>query len=124
MTTAWNTPMKRYILLFGALGLAGCFLPLVGGISVFDLRHFRFAAWLIVAAFALPVIVAWRGTAAATVLAGLAGFGYLGLKLGPRAIDLVLHAGLGGKLIGVAVVGGAIATIGAVFEARDRAPAA
>ena len=116
--------MKRYILLFGGLGLLGCFLPFVGGTSLmlFDLRQFQWRAWLVVIAFLLPALVAWRDNAASTVLAGLAGFGYLGWRLGPRAIDLVLHAGIGGKLIGVAIIGGAIATIGAVLESRgDRA---
>lgn len=110
--------MKRYILLFGLLGLVGCFLPIAGGITLFDLRHFRFGAWLVVLAFVLPVLVAWRGNTAATVLAGSAGFGYVGWRLGPRAVDLILHAGIGGKLIGVAIIGGVLATIGAFLESR------
>ena len=112
--------MKRYIAMFGALGLVGCFLPLIGGtsISVFDLRHFTVRAWLTVVAFLLPIVVARRGNAATTALAGLAGFGYVGWRLGPRSVDLVLHGGIGGKMIGIAIIGGVIATIGAVLESR------
>jgi hypothetical protein len=40
--------------------------------------------------------------------------------LGPRTIDLVLYAGIGGKLIGIAVVGGVIATVGALLERSRR----
>lgn len=105
--------VKNYILTFAVIGLIGCFLPLVGGssVSLFDLHHLTWRAWLIVGAFAAPALVAWRGTPASAALVALAGFGYLGLRLGPHSADLVLRAGLGGKLIGVAVVGGLIATI-------------
>jgi hypothetical protein len=107
----WNTPMKRYILLFGLIGLAGCFLPLVGGTSITVMRIHTLRAWLTILAFAIPALVAYRSNAAATVLAGIACFGYLGLRFGTRALDLILYAGIGGKLIGVAIVGGTIATI-------------
>jgi hypothetical protein len=110
--------VKSYILGFALLGLVGCFLPLVGGtsLSLFDLHHLTWRAWLIVGAFAAPALAAWRCTPAATTLVAFAAFGYLGLRLGPRSIDLVLHAGLGGKLIGAAIVGGLIATVGALCE--------
>ena len=114
----WNTPMKRYILLFGLIGLAGCFLPLVGGTSITVMRIHTLRAWLVILAFATPALLAHRSNAAATVLAGIACFGYLGLRFGTRAIDLILYAGIGGKLIGVAIVGGTIATVGALLESR------
>jgi len=116
--------MKRYLLLFGLLGLVGCFLPLVGGTSLtlFDVRQLQGRAWLVVVAFLVPALVAWRGNSASTVLAGIVGFGYLGWRLGPRAVDLVLHGGIGGKLIGVAIIGGVIATIGAFLESRSAEP--
>ena len=110
--------MKRYILLFGLIGLVGCFLPLIGGTSITVMRIHTLRAWLTIIAFAVPVIVAMRSTTAATVLAGLACFGYLGLRFGTRALDLVLYAGIGGKLIGVAIVGGVIATVGALLESK------
>jgi len=110
--------VKNYILGFAVLGLIGCFLPLVGGgsVSLFDLHHLAWRTWLIVGAFAAPAVAAWRAPAAAATLVALAAFGYLGLRLGPHAVDLVLHAGIGGKLIGAAVVGGLIATVGALCQ--------
>ena len=113
--------MRRYLLGFALLGLVGCFLPVIGGtsISLFDLHHLTWRAWLIAAAFAAPAVTAWRGSAT-TVLVSAIGFGYLGLRLGPRSADLVLYAGIGGKLIGVAVVGGMIATVGMILERTRR----
>ena len=80
--------MKNYIAGFAVLGLIGCFLPLVSGasVSLFDLHHLTWRAWLIVGAFAAPAIAAWRASAAAATLVGLASFGYLGLRLGPQSI--------------------------------------
>jgi hypothetical protein len=126
MNNAWNTPMKRYLLLFGTLGLVGCFLPIVRGthLTLFDLRHFTWGAWLVVLAFLAPVVVACRGNTASTVLAGIAGFGYVGWRIGPHAARLVIHGGIGGKLIGVAVIGGVIATLGALLESRVERAAA
>jgi hypothetical protein len=110
--------VKNYILTFAVIGLVGCFLPLVGGhaVSLFDLHRVTWGAWLIVAAFAAPALAAWRGTPGVAALVALAGFGYLGLRLGPHSADLVLRAGIGGKLIGVAVVGGLIATVRTLCE--------
>lgn len=110
--------MRRYLLGFAVLGLIGCFLPMIGGtsISLFDLHHLTWRAWLIAAAFAAPAVAAWRRSA--VVLVSAISFAYLGLRLGPRAAYLVLYAGVGGKLIGIAVVGGVIATVGVILERR------
>jgi len=115
--------MRRYIVGFSILGLVGCFLPMIGGtsISLFDLHHLTSRTWLIGAAFAAPALAlaTWRPSAA-SVLVTAVSFAYLALRLGPRSLDLVLYAGIGGKLIGIAVVGGVIATIGAALEAAQR----
>jgi hypothetical protein len=113
--------MRRYLLGFALLGLVGCFLPMIGGtsISLFDLHRVRWHPWLVALAFAAPALAVWRGSAA-TVIVSAISFGYLALRLGPRALDLVLYAGIGGKLIGVAVVGGVIATVGAMLERSRR----
>ena len=113
--------MRRYLFGFALLGLVGCFLPVIGGtsISLFDLHHLTWRAWLIAAAFAAPALTVWRGSASA-VIVSVIGFGYLALRMGPRCTDLVLYAGIGGKLIGVAVVGGVIATVGMVLERTRR----
>jgi hypothetical protein len=115
--------VRRYLLGFAVLGLVGCFLPLIGGtsISLLDLHHLRghgaLRSWLLVAAFAAPLVAAWRCRPATAGLVAVVSFGYLALRVGPRCLDLVLYAGIGGKLIGVAVVGGVIATVGALLEA-------
>lgn len=121
--------MRRYILVFALLGLLGCFLPAVGGTSLtlFDLRYLTWRdpmgwrAWLIAAAFAAPAIAIWRTGARPARIVAAVGFGYLALQLGPRCLHLVLYAGIGGKLIGVAIVGGALATVGAFLERRGYA---
>ena len=102
--------MKRIISIFAVLGLVGCFLPLVPGISLFDLRHAGegWHVWIVLAAFALP---AWVGMAASeservAALIGTASFGYLVYKFGSGVFDLVVHASLGGMLMGVAIIGG------------------
>ena len=122
--------MRRYILGFAILGLLGCFLPAVGGTSLtlFDLRYLTWRdpmgwrAWLIAAAFAAPAIATWRASAASARLVAAVSFGYLALQLGPRCLHLVLYAGIGGKMIGVAIVGGALATVGELLERRRRMP--
>ena len=118
--------MRRYLLGFALLGLIGCFLPAIGGTSLtlFDLRYLTWRdpigwrAWLIAAAFAAPAIATWRARPTAALAVAAIAFGYLALQLGPRSLHLVLYAGIGGKLIGVAVVGGALATVGALLERR------
>jgi hypothetical protein len=116
--------MRRYLLGFALLGLVGCFLPMIGGtsISLFDLHRLAWHPWhpwLIAAAFAAPALAAWRNSAAIIIVAPIS-FGYLALRLGPRTLDLVLYAGIGGKLIGVAVIGGVIATVGVMLERSRR----
>src|SRR6185503_5366817 len=49
--------MKRIISVFAVLGLVGCFLPVVPGVSMFDLHHVDWHVWLVLAAFALPAYV-------------------------------------------------------------------
>lgn len=102
--------MKRLILAFGVLGLVGCFLPLVPGLSWFDMRHLDqgWTVWLVVAAFALPAYVgATRSESDRTAaIVALSCFGYLGYKFGTGVFDLVFHASIGGIMMGVALVGG------------------
>ena len=117
--------MRRYLLVFAVLGLVGCFLPIVGGTSLnlFDLpsrlSYRTLHPWLVAAAFAAPALATWRASRAAVIVAAVC-FGYLALRLGPHSLDLVLYAGLGGKLIGIAVVGGLLATVGALLESTRR----
>ena len=114
--------MKRFIFAFGLLGLVGCFLPLALGVSLFELRHFDpgWQVWLMIAAFAVPTYVGWsrsEGERAAAIV-GTASFGYLTYKLGTSVFDLVLHASIGGIMIGVATVAGLASSLLALSAAR------
>jgi hypothetical protein len=116
--------MKRIIFAFGVLGLVGCFLPLMIGMSWFDMRHFDqgFAVWVVVAAFALPAYVgAARGEGErVAALVGTGCFGYLAYKFGTGVFDLVVHASIGGIMMGVAIVGGLASSLLALSVARER----
>ena len=116
--------MKRTISLFGILGLVGCFLPLIAGLSWFDVRHLD-AGWtvyMVLAAFALPAYVgaAKSENEAAAALVGTASFGYLAYKFGTGVFDLVVHASIGGMMMGVAVIGGLATSLLALAAAKSR----
>jgi hypothetical protein len=51
-------------------------------------------------------------------LVGTACFGYLAYKFGTGVFDLVVHASLGGILMGVAVVGGLASSLLALSGSR------
>lgn len=116
--------MKRLVLLFGVLGLVGCFLPLVFGLSWFEMRHFDegWTVWLVLAAYAVPAFVgASRDESDRTAaLVGTACFGYLAFKFGTGVFDLVIHASLGGIMMGVAVIGGLACSLLGLSATRTR----
>ena len=71
--------------LIALVGLVGCFLPLVAGVSFFELRHLDWLpVVLMTAAFAVPLIVGLQSGPSSTgaAIAGLAGFGYAVVKFG------------------------------------------
>jgi len=99
---------------------------MIGGTSLtlFDVRFLGWRdpigwrAWLIAAAFAAPAIATWRASTRTAWIVAAVSFGYLALQLGPRCVHLVLYAGIGGKCIGVAIIGGVLATAGGLLERR------
>lgn len=113
--------MHRIVGLVSLVGFVACFLPFMWGssISVFDLTHFTWRAWATVAAFAVPAYFGLRLDATATLGAAAIGYGYLAFRLGPKAIDFLLHGGLGGKLIGLSIIGGVISTVALALERRE-----
>src|SRR6186713_2765259 len=115
--------MKRSILAFGLLGLVGCFLPLVAGISWFGMRHFDqgWSVWLVTAAFAVATLVSASRSESDRVagMVGIGAFGLVAYKLGTGVFDLVLHASIGGIMMGIAVIGG-LATSLLVLGASKR----
>lgn len=116
--------MKRTIFALGLLGLVGCFLPIAANISWFDMRHFDpgWTVWLVVAAFALPTIVAASKTESdrTAAILGTACFGYLVFKFRDGVLDLVIHASIGGIMMGIAIVGGFAASLLTLAASRDR----
>jgi len=116
--------MKRSILVFGLLGLVGCFLPLVAGVSWFDMRHFDegWTVWLVVAAFAIPTLVAASRSETDRVAAivGAACFAYLLYKFRSGVVDLVIHGSLGGIMMGVAVLGGFASSLLVLSASREK----
>lgn len=113
--------MRKAITLFAALGLAGCFLPLHSGwFSFFDLRHFdALPVYLVVLAFLAPLVAGLVERTRVAAVVGLFGSGYLLFKFGFGTTDLVLHGGIGAKLIGVGAVGGFACSLLGLAE-RDR----
>ncbi len=113
--------MKRLIAVFGLVGLVGCFLPLAVGVSLIDFRHFE--AWpiyLILAGFVVPTVAALGDKLTPMrCLAALIGFGYVAVKFNTGIWDLVVHADIGGKMMGVAAIGGLLASLGSFAEARE-----
>jgi hypothetical protein len=114
--------MKRIISVFAVLGLVGCFLPLVPGVSMFDLHHVDWHVWLVFAAFALPAYVGAAATESERIaaLVGTASFGYLTYKFGTGVFDLLIHASLGGMMMGVAIIGGLFVSVVALLASERR----
>ena len=116
--------MKRIIFVFAALGLVGCFLPLVPGISLFELRRLAedWSVWLVLAAFAVPAFIGASSdeTERTAAIAGTLSFGYLAYKFGTGVFDLVFHASIGGIMMGVAVIGGLASSLLALGTAQKR----
>lgn len=116
--------MKRFLLVFGLLGLVGCFLPLLPGISFFDLRHLDagWTVWAVIGAFALPAYVgAIQGNAdRAALFASVGCFGYLAYKFGTGVFDLVFHGSLGAIMMGIAIIGGLASSVLALLATSKR----
>jgi len=107
--------MKRAIFVFGLVGLIGCFLPLVAGVSLFDLRHLGHAwkIWVVLGAFAVPTYVGLAPSEGNRVagIAAMASFAYLAIKFGTGVFDLLVHASIGGIMMGVGIIGGLAASL-------------
>ena len=111
--------MKRTISVLGLVGLVGCFLPMVLGFSLFDLRE---GNWLrvisLLGAFAIPAALALadKVTTGARLLAA-ACFGYVLWTFGLRGVfDLVVHGSIGGIAMGAATVLGLIVSLASLSE--------
>jgi hypothetical protein len=109
--------MKRLGLVFGILGLIGCFLPFWLGASFWDFhaaeggRH----VYLVLAAFAAPVL-ATQGTRS-TALLGIAGFGYVAWRVfGADVVTVVEHGSIGAILMVAGAYGGLLSSLSALVS--------
>jgi hypothetical protein len=120
--------MKLLILLFGCVGLVGWIAP-VDGVSMFKetLGDEAVTAILILAGFAVPVIMAVLGVAKPPfeswqAVAALAGFVLVGVKI--RVWDLLPNLGDTGwswKLMALGSLGGLVVSAIAVAKPEDKA---
>ena len=109
--------MKRLGIVFGVLGILGCFLPFILGISFWDLRDADggWRVYLVLAAFAAPVLASQ--TTKAGALLGVAGFGYVAWRVfGTDVVTIVTHGSIGAILMAVAAFGGLLASTSAFFS--------
>lgn len=115
--------MKRALAVFGLLGLAGCFLPIAGGFSLFDARAFdAWGVYLLIAAFAVPMVIGLSDRLAiAGSVTAIGCFSYILLhRFGFDVLDLVWHGAIGARLMAVAAVGGFVSAFGSLAEASRR----
>jgi hypothetical protein len=114
--------MRKAIALFGLLGLVGCFLPIIGSMSMFDLREVdAIAIYLLIGAFLAPMIAGFADKTVTASMVGTVGFGYVLYKFGFSTLDLVLDGGIGGKMMGVAAVAGFACSLLGFAEQRKHA---
>jgi hypothetical protein len=113
--------MKKAIALFGLLGLVGCFLPMIAGISMFDFRHADWLqVYLLLGAFAAPMIAGLSDKTAIASVVGTLGFGYILFKFGFDTKDLILDASIGGKMMGVGAIAGFACSLLGFAEAKTK----
>jgi hypothetical protein len=109
--------MKRLGLVFGILGLIGCFLPFWLGASFWDF-HTTEGGWrvyLVLAAFAAPVL-STQGTRS-TALLGVAGFGYVAWRVfGTDVVTFVEHGSIGAILMVAGAYGGLVSSLSALVS--------
>ena len=115
--------MKRAFALFGLLGLVGCFLPLVPGVSLFDARAFDWTGvYLVIAAFGLPFVLGFTDKLhPGASIAAIGCFSYVLLyKFGGGVFGLMWNGSIGGKSMGVAAIGGFLSSIASLAETNRR----
>ncbi|MBA3503754.1 MAG: hypothetical protein M4D80_10695 [Myxococcota bacterium] len=102
--------LKFGVVVCGLLGLVGCFLPMMSGISFFDTRNFDAANFYIIAAgYAAAAVMGAMGIAKGMQrwmsIIAIVGFSVVLLRMRGEVVEL-LQAGIGAKLMGVAALAG------------------
>jgi hypothetical protein len=120
--------LKYGVLLAGLVGLAGCFLPLGHGESLWALRSLSpSSTYLVMSGFAAATVVASLGVARPPLLRvqaliALLGFALVLIKLRSVLDMLLTDASVGGRLLAVAPMVG-IAMCGLAMLKAAPAPA-
>jgi hypothetical protein len=113
--------MKKAIAFFGVLGVLGVFLPLVGGISLFDLRHFDWLlTYSLLAAFAIPMIAGFAEKSSVAAVLGTVCFGWVLYKFGVNTVTDFFDVSIGGKMMCAAALGGFGSSLLAFAEGRNK----
>jgi hypothetical protein len=115
--------MKRWLALFATIGLVGCFLPLIASISFWDFHEIAgWRVYAVIAAYIIPLVIAIGNDSKsfAGALGATASFGYLLYTFGFDLFDIVIHAAIGGIMMGVGAVGGFAVSIAALAAARKK----
>jgi hypothetical protein len=107
--------LKFGVVVCGLLGLVGCFLPMIEGISFFDTRVFDASnAYIVMAAFVAPIAMGamgiHKGMQRWMSIVAIVGFSVVVLRMRGEMIDM-LKAGIGGKLMAIAAIAGLICAI-------------
>jgi len=111
--------LKFGVVVCGLVGLVGCFLPMMAGVSFFDTRAFDAANFYIIAGgFAAGAVMGGMGIANGMQrwmsIVAIVAFSVVVLRMRGEVVEL-LKAGIGGKLMGVAALAGlALAILTAV----------
>jgi hypothetical protein len=117
--------MKRLVLLFGLVGFIGCFLPLWGDLSWFDLRHLEpgWTVYLVIAAFAAPAIVGMSKEPMRRndALGSAGAFGYILYVVHSDLWRMIVASRIGGRMMAVSAVLGCAAALIAAATARKPA---
>jgi hypothetical protein len=117
--------MKRLLLACGLIGFVGCFLPLLGPLSWFDLRHeVGWTAWLVIAAYAVSAIVGLSKTPLrrADAAAALTAFGFVLWHFHGDILKLIIHTRIGGMMMGIAAVAGFLISLASLIQSAKVKP--
>lgn len=107
--------MKLGVVVCGVIGLVGCFLPMVSGVSFFDMRAIAPAhVFVTMGGFATALVMGALGIAKGMArwisVIAIVGFGVVVLKMRGEVLDM-LKAGIGAKLMGIAAYAGLVFAI-------------
>lgn len=120
---------KLGVLVCGAIGLIGCFLPLVSAeglsFSFWDGHSADMAqTMMVMIGFAVPLvmgIMGLKGMLRWQAIVAIVGFAFVLFKFRGGTIDIITHGAIGGKLMGIGAIAGLVFSILAVLKPPAKA---